>query len=272
MKRRSLIRFRPLTDRLLARPKPDDTLSAEPSLSIFFFAPPLTPEPPRRPGGPEPPVPASDPRSNDPAPTARSDPRSARQPGRGPGAQGRPGGGPGAPGPSGLENLSDYWLVATVSGVLTWFVPGLGHVFLGDRTRALILGVTVLSLWFSGLLIGGVGVIDRVNNRPWFLGQMLLAPSVVLDTYHQAVLKKSPRYPPLPNRPHDYQPSFGRVYEQGVLYTALSGLLNVLVMIDVVAQALGGSRQAPGRAAERSGRRGPGSASARRRNLPEGSS
>jgi hypothetical protein len=119
------------------------------------------------------------------------------------------------------------------AALAAWILPGFGHYLLGERPRGAILGATILVLWTTGLLIGGVTVIDRIQNKPWFLGQMLLAPSVLVDAYHQASLKDGPAPQPgaTDNR---YSPSFGRVYEQGVLYTALAGLLNLLAIIDVV--------------------------------------
>lgn len=117
-------------------------------------------------------------------------------------------------------------------------LPGLGHYMIGERRRGSILAATILILWTAGLLIGGVTVIDHRENMPWFLGQMLLAPSVLIDQVHQHVLKRGPvpPSPPLPGEPRTYlyEPSFGKVYEQGVLYTALAGLLNLLAIIDVM--------------------------------------
>ena len=56
---------------------------------------------------------------------------------------------------------------------LTWLCPGLGHVLMGDVRRGLILGITIWGLFLSGLLIGGVGVVDSKLNRAWFLGQQM---------------------------------------------------------------------------------------------------
>ncbi len=120
-----------------------------------------------------------------------------------------------------------------VAGVLAWLLPGMGHFVLGERRRGGILFVSIGVLWLAGLLIGGVGVCDRQERPFWYLGQMLVAPTWAVNSYNQR-LKQRPSYPPLPGRPHDYEPSFGHVNEQGVLYTALAGLLNLLAMIDVI--------------------------------------
>ena len=120
-----------------------------------------------------------------------------------------------------------------MAGVLAWVLPGMGHFALGERQRGIVLFVSISVLWVAGLLIGGVGVCDREARPFWYMGQMLVAPTWGVNSYNQS-LKQRSSYPPLPNRPYDYEPSFGHVNEQGVLYTALAGLLNLLAMIDVV--------------------------------------
>ena len=43
---------------------------------------------------------------------------------------------------------------------LSWLLPGSGYLLLGQRTRGLVVGITILSLFFLGLLIAGVRVIE----------------------------------------------------------------------------------------------------------------
>lgn len=119
------------------------------------------------------------------------------------------------------------------AAVAAWLVPGLGHWVRGERARACILLVSIMWLWVAGLMIGGVSVCDRRQHPAWFLGQMLVAPSWGVDYYNRWLMARS-GYPSLPDRPHDYEPSYGHVNEQGILYTSLAGLLNLLAIIDVV--------------------------------------
>ena len=124
-----------------------------------------------------------------------------------------------------------------IAAVAAWLLPGLGHYLLGERRRAVILAVTVGSVWLAGLLIGGIGVVNRVKHPAWFLGQMLVAPSVAVNFGRQFIDEN--HLMPVPDSPNPcdhaiYEPSFGHVYEQGILYTALAGLLNLLVIMDVV--------------------------------------
>ncbi len=118
--------------------------------------------------------------------------------------------------------------------VAAWTVPGLGHWLLGQKTRGVILGSSIGLLWLMGILIGGISVCDRKEVKLWFLGQALVAPTLGVDYYQQRLKQPPTHHPPKPDRPHLYEPSYGRMNEQGVLYVALAGLLNLYVMIDVI--------------------------------------
>ncbi len=48
----------------------------------------------------------------------------------------------------------------------SWLLPGLGYVLLGQRTRGITIGVTVISLFIAGLLIGGVRVLEVPGYGP----------------------------------------------------------------------------------------------------------
>ena len=150
------------------------------------------------------------------------------------------------------------------AAIAGWLVPGLGHLILGQKRRGIVLCVSILLLWLAGILIGGISVIDRhdrgepPDNAPslrsqswWFYGQAMIAPSLLVDYIRSSMTNShaiktghpddpNPRSLLLPQRGSDiesappYEPSFGRVAEQGTLYTALAGMLNLLAMIDVL--------------------------------------
>ncbi len=119
---------------------------------------------------------------------------------------------------------------------LGWLLPGLGHFILGQPQRAVVLGTTIGTLWLTGLLIGGLSVIDRNDHPAWFLGQMLIAPSFVANETRQRLVAEHTAAD-LSFDPHDnppFEPAFARAHEQGILFTSLAGLLNLLAMIDVL--------------------------------------
>lgn len=121
------------------------------------------------------------------------------------------------------------------AALAAWVLPGLGHFLLGQRQRGAILCVTIGVLWLAGIIIGGVSVLDHREHPAWFAGQMLMAPSIVVNRTIVYKLKKFPG-PILTYPQPSYEPSYGRVNEQGILYTALAGLLNLLAILDVIYQ------------------------------------
>jgi len=127
------------------------------------------------------------------------------------------------------------------AGIAAWVLPGLGHVLLGETKRGLIIGLSILILWTSGLFIGTVGVINRDKHPYWFYGQVLLAPSLLVNAARQSFMVEA-ESPELLQSVQEgraesarilLQPAFGHPSEQGVLFTAMAGLLNLLAVFDV---------------------------------------
>jgi len=122
-----------------------------------------------------------------------------------------------------------------------WLVPGLGHMLCGQVKRGVILLIAILALYTAGLLIGGIDVIDRREDRLWFYAQMGLGPTTwILDQYHQHLDRQLQQY--IRETYQDtgqiddrvpYVKSIGRANELGTLYCALAGMLNLLAVIDV---------------------------------------
>jgi len=124
---------------------------------------------------------------------------------------------------------------APLAALVAWLVPGAGYLLIGQRARGLTVGITILTLFVMGLLIGGLRVVDppdsyrqplqAVYQRPWFVGQILVGPlTLVAASQARAV-------------PY----SHARVWEIGVLYTAVAGMLNLLAIIDTAYRATHGA-------------------------------
>ncbi|MEM9253582.1 MAG: DUF6677 family protein [Planctomycetota bacterium] len=161
------------------------------------------------------------------------------------GAAGDPGEPDGRGAPAGVPAR---WHLTAALG--TWLLPGLGHWMIGERARGAILAVTIGSLYVLGLLIGGIGVIDRAAPLPGFFGQMLIGPTFVVLWAQERLWSWSAI---------DGTPSLaegmpiGVMGEQGVLYTSIAGLLNLLCIIDVIYRVgRGGSPGPVGEAASAS--------------------
>jgi hypothetical protein len=76
------------------------------------------------------------------------------------------------------------------AALLAAVFPGLGHVYLGQIKRGVLIAGGVLGLYLTGLLVGGISCIDRRENFIWFLGQSLVGPMTLgLDYVHQSRLK-----------------------------------------------------------------------------------
>jgi len=122
--------------------------------------------------------------------------------------------------------------------VLGWALPGLGHWVLGQRARGAIIFVVIGLTFWGGLAMGGVrSTIDPVNNRAWFVAQ------ICCGTHTLGALAMARGIPDrLPYRIG--WPS----HDLGVVYTGVAGLLNILVVLDLVARAGGAGPGRQGRA------------------------
>jgi hypothetical protein len=142
-----------------------------------------------------------------------------------------------------------------------WLLPGAGYALIGQKTRGFAVGVTILLLFVSGLLIGGMRVVDssyiesvqqrqererteadqrrynphyappnpiaRTLQKPWFIGQVLAGPVAIASNVIAT------RWGGESGSPF----SHARVYEIGVLYTAVAGMLNLMAIIDAAYRA-----------------------------------
>ncbi len=139
------------------------------------------------------------------------------------------------------------------AAVLAWVWPGLGHIVLGQARRGALIMFGVLFLFFSGLLIGGLDVVDSRNDRLWFLAQSVCGPIVFgADFVRDAVvpeINRNWRTAPgsATNELRDAylsgdeetiamlrRPSLGHVNEVGTLFIALAGLMNLAVILDAL--------------------------------------
>jgi hypothetical protein len=104
-----------------------------------------------------------------------------------------------------------------------------------------------MGLFLGGLLIGGIDVIDRTEDKWWFVLQAGVGPTAfVVNAVHQNVYKLEFRHgggsvrrsglpDPKANPGGAEAParkSLGKVNEVGSLYTALAGMLNLIAIID----------------------------------------
>ncbi len=122
------------------------------------------------------------------------------------------------------------------AAVLAWLWPGAGHISLGQTKRGIFIMAGVLFLFIGGLLIGGLDVVDRKNDRLWFIAQVFCGPIALgADFLNQNVIKTVDDDKRAQEEPERLTTtSLGRVNEIGTLYCALAGLMNLVVILDAL--------------------------------------
>lgn len=136
--------------------------------------------------------------------------------------------------------------------VLAVIVPGLGHMIRHERWRGGWICGGVLGLFFGGILIGGIDVVDSKEDRVWFLGEALVGPVAFgVDYIHQRHLKvldpelgvlrsafpdegrdSKPPHLPVPGGTPPNTKSIGRVNELGTLFATIAGMVNLIAIVD----------------------------------------
>ena len=149
-----------------------------------------------------------------------------------------------------------------------WLLPGAGYWLLGQRTRASIIGITILWLWISGLAIGGVRILEvpkydnegrfipartrvavtvprgvvqetryryeganllqEVSRKPWSIAQIMTGPVAIVSG---GASVWASREDPQTGEARFAMPH-SRMWEIPVLYTAVAGMLNLIAIID----------------------------------------
>lgn len=120
--------------------------------------------------------------------------------------------------------------------------PGGGHMIGGERKRGAYIATGVLGLFFGGMLVGGISVIDRYDNSSgglnwWFVAHALVGPpAFAVDYIHQKHYKSgttiagTPAVPP-PSAAK-YSRSLGKAADLGSLFAAVGGMVNLIAIID----------------------------------------
>ena len=129
-----------------------------------------------------------------------------------------------------------------------WFVPGLGHFLIGEKRRGIILLLCISSLWFGGLLLGGPGIVDwHSQSAPIVrIGQYGLFQTFAFEWFRKNYMTPVPADLKPGELAADsltihYRQSFNRLEEQGVLFAAIAGMLNIMALLDVVHRSPPGS-------------------------------
>jgi len=119
----------------------------------------------------------------------------------------------------------NHGLLLLIVVALGWAVPGAAYLLLGETKRAFLVFVTISITFAIGIYVGSIGVVDPLAEtigilgrlNPWYLAQILNSPIVFLIGETTAA---------------GAYPVYGKPQEIGQLYTSVSGLLNLLCIIN----------------------------------------
>jgi len=119
-----------------------------------------------------------------------------------------------------------------MAGLLAWIVPGLGHLFIGERARGLAILITISVTFWGGVAIGSVR--DTVHpqiRKAWFMAQICTGSHALISyKWGQAVRS-------VPASPDDDTLAYWKSVETAVVYTGVAGLLNLLAILDAITRA-----------------------------------
>lgn len=129
-------------------------------------------------------------------------------------------------------------------------LPGLGHFIGGERLRGVLIATGVLGLFFGGMFIGGIDVIDSREDRIWFFGQACVGPIAFgVDWAHQNKFKvidprtkqlrsanpdegRDPKGFAVPGGTPPNEKSINKVNDLGTLFATIAGMMNLIVILD----------------------------------------
>lgn len=106
-----------------------------------------------------------------------------------------------------------------------WLIPGAGHLIMGQRKRGVIFLVAIHTLFFMGLLVGGVRALDRPRQRLWTYSQYMAGWPMLAGAQIRGRV-----YPADAPHPVGFSPL---LQEVATAYCGLAGMLNLLVLTDL---------------------------------------
>jgi len=114
-----------------------------------------------------------------------------------------------------------------MAGLLSWMLPGAGHLLIGERARGVILIVVIAVTFWTGIAVGGVkNTMNYDQRRLWFMGQICAGSHALVAMGWSQLLPDENKLI-----------AYGHEEDISVVYTAICGMLNILIIFDVLARA-----------------------------------
>lgn len=122
---------------------------------------------------------------------------------------------------------------AVVAALCALAVPGLGHIITGHKARGIIFLTLIAVTFWSGVAIGGVR--NTITLGSGSVGDVAWAMAQGCTGVHAVAAVLAARRVPDIN-PFDPSPYVAQAAaaDAGAVYTAMAGLLNLLVILDVL--------------------------------------
>ena len=128
-----------------------------------------------------------------------------------------------SPPPPTLEYSASNYVLTVASN---WLLPGAGYWLLGQRARAVLLGASILGLFWMGQCLAGFKAVSREHHPYFFVGQVGNGFSTLLSEY-----SIRPREKPRVEHPPPVSRNLTQHYATGINFTTISGLLNILLIL-----------------------------------------
>jgi hypothetical protein len=150
--------------------------------------------------------------------------------------------------------------------VLAWVVPGLGHIILRQWARGIVFFLTIHLLFAGGLFLAGIRAINPSDQAIWTYTQALTgwpwlvanrAERTSRDEFKQLLALYDRQTPPNETiqdrqirtekfiQDHPLFAFHPKIQDLGAVYCGIAGMLNLLIMFDVLLRITGSTREVP---------------------------
>ena len=137
--------------------------------------------------------------------------------------------------PSPSTDDQEPMFLSLLTLALGFIIPGAGHLSIGQVKRGLIFGITIMALFFGGLLIGGVQSVGPQDQPIWKITQfMAFGPYMIARLLANNYAAS----------PVDF---FPKLRDVGSVYCGIAGMLNLLVLFDAGLRIAGHRKPGAGR-------------------------
>jgi hypothetical protein len=126
-------------------------------------------------------------------------------------------------------NFKDHPPSAALAAIFAWLLPGLGHWWIGARVRGAIFFVVATATFWGGVAVGGAQTtVNGRENGAWIAAQLCMGPQALIAMYlGNEIAKKADA---------ELYKAAWPASTIGVVYAGVAGMLNLLVIIDVLAR------------------------------------